>query len=40
VRALGFDERFLRMWHFYFAYCEAGFLSGSTDLAQFTLVRR
>ena len=24
--ALGFDERFLRMWRFYFAYCEAGFL--------------
>ena len=23
---LGFDERFLRMWHFYFAYCEGGFL--------------
>ena len=40
VRALGFDERFMRMWHFYFSYCEAGFLSGSTDLAQFTLVRR
>ena len=24
--ALGFDERFLRMWRFYFAYCEGGFL--------------
>ena len=23
---LGFDESFLRMWRFYFAYCEAGFL--------------
>lgn len=23
---LGFDARFLRMWHFYFAYCEGGFL--------------
>lgn len=40
VRALGFDERFLRMWTFYFAYCEAGFNSGSTDVAQFTLVRQ
>jgi len=40
VRALGFDERFLRMWHFYYAYCEAGFNSGSTDVAQFTLVRK
>ena len=25
VRALGFDERFLRMWEFYLAYCEGGF---------------
>jgi len=25
IKALGFDERFLRMWEFYFAYCEAGF---------------
>ncbi len=40
VRALGFDERFLRMWHFYYAYCEAGFNSGSTDVAQFTLVKK
>jgi cyclopropane-fatty-acyl-phospholipid synthase len=26
ARALGLDEQFLRMWRFYFAYCEAGFL--------------
>lgn len=26
ARALGLDERFLRMWRFYLAYCEAGFL--------------
>ena len=25
VRALGFDERFIRMWEFYLASCEAGF---------------
>lgn len=25
VRALGFDERFIRMWEYYLAYCEAGF---------------
>ena len=25
ARALGFDERFLRKWRFYFAYCEGGF---------------
>ncbi len=37
VRALGFDERFERLWTFYMAYCEAGFLSGSTDVVQFLL---
>jgi len=26
VRALGFDERFLRMWDYYLAYCEGAFL--------------
>jgi cyclopropane-fatty-acyl-phospholipid synthase len=26
IRALGYDERFMRMWHFYLCYCEAGFL--------------
>jgi cyclopropane-fatty-acyl-phospholipid synthase len=25
VRALGYDERFLRLWNLYLAYCEAGF---------------
>jgi len=25
VRALGFTEEFLRLWEFYFCYCEAGF---------------
>mgnify|MGYP000458775922 CR=1 FL=1 len=25
IRALGFDDRFLRRWRFYFKYCEGGF---------------
>jgi cyclopropane-fatty-acyl-phospholipid synthase len=25
VRALGYDERFVRLWNLYLAYCEAGF---------------
>jgi cyclopropane-fatty-acyl-phospholipid synthase len=37
VRGLGFDERFMRIWHFYLAYCEAGFHAGSIDVAQFRL---
>ena len=33
----GFDQRFLRIWEFYLAYCEAGFDHGSIDVVQFTL---
>jgi cyclopropane-fatty-acyl-phospholipid synthase len=29
---LGFDERFRRLWEYYLAYCEAGFLSGNIDV--------
>lgn len=32
-----FDERFLRMWRYYLAYCEAGFRLGRIDLMQVTL---
>ncbi len=39
VRALGFDERFLRIWSFYLAYCEAGFAERSIDVVQVTLRR-
>ncbi|TFV90884.1 class I SAM-dependent methyltransferase [Oxalobacteraceae bacterium OM1] len=39
VRAQGFDERFVRTWDFYLAYCEAGFRAGSIDVVQFTLER-
>jgi len=37
VRALGFDTRFVRLWEFYLAYCEAAFAGGNTDVMQFTL---
>ena len=37
VRKLGFDERFLRTWEFYFGYCEAGFRADSIGVMQFTL---
>lgn len=39
VRRLGFDTRFVRIWEFYLAYCEAAFAEGSTDVVQFTLRR-
>jgi cyclopropane-fatty-acyl-phospholipid synthase len=37
VHELGFDDRFIRIWNFYLAYCEAGFAAGSTDVVQYTL---
>lgn len=39
VRAQGHDERFLRLWEFYLAYCEAAFDTGNTGVVQFTLQR-
>lgn len=39
VAALGFDERFRRMWEFYLCYCEGGFRAGTVDVAQIALAR-
>jgi cyclopropane-fatty-acyl-phospholipid synthase len=39
VRALGFDERFVRLWNFYLAYCEAEFRAQSTDVFQVEIER-
>ncbi|HEV2531591.1 cyclopropane-fatty-acyl-phospholipid synthase family protein [Phenylobacterium sp.] len=39
IRKLGFDERFHRLWRFYLAYCEAGFRTERTGVAQLTLVK-
>jgi cyclopropane-fatty-acyl-phospholipid synthase len=40
IKALGFDERFRRMWDYYFAYCEAGFERGTVDVGIYRLRRR
>ncbi len=34
IAALGFDDRFKRMWNFYLASCAAGFASKTTDVVQ------
>jgi cyclopropane-fatty-acyl-phospholipid synthase len=34
---LGFNEKFIRKWRFYLAYCAAGFTSKRTDVYQFVL---
>jgi cyclopropane-fatty-acyl-phospholipid synthase len=39
VRAQGFDERFIRMWEFYLAYCEGGFRERSIGVAQLLLAK-
>ncbi|MFA0810215.1 class I SAM-dependent methyltransferase [Microbulbifer epialgicus] len=39
VRALGFDERFIRMWEFYLCYCEGGFMQRVISTAQFTFAK-
>jgi cyclopropane-fatty-acyl-phospholipid synthase len=37
IAAQGFDEHFRRLWRFYLAYCEAGFLAGNVNVVQFEL---
>jgi cyclopropane-fatty-acyl-phospholipid synthase len=39
VRAQGYDERFIRMWEFYLAYCEGGFRERSIGVAQLLLAK-
>jgi cyclopropane-fatty-acyl-phospholipid synthase len=39
VRSLGYPERFVRMWEFYLAYCEGGFIERSTGDVQMLLVK-
>ncbi len=40
VLQLGFDKRFIRIWEFYLAYCEAAFAQANTNVMQFTLRKR
>ena len=37
VKALGFDDGFIRLWRFYLAACAAGFKAGRTDVMQVSL---
>jgi len=39
VRALGFDERFIRMWDLYLAYCQAAFLERHAGDFQLVLTK-
>ncbi len=37
--AQGYDEAFRRLWHFYFAYCEAGFSERAIGVSQILLAK-
>ena len=39
VRGQGFSESFIRMWEYYFCYCEAGFLERTTGVSQWVLTK-
>lgn len=39
IRALGYDERFLRTWYYYLSYCEAGFAERYVGGVQIMLAR-
>ena len=39
ILRLGFDERFMRIWEFYLAYCEAAFDKANINLVQYTLAK-
>jgi cyclopropane-fatty-acyl-phospholipid synthase len=37
IAALGFDERFRRLWHYYLSYCEAGFMENTIDVGLYVI---
>ena len=39
VRELGYDDRFIRMWHFYLCYCEAAFAERRVNTVQVVLAK-
>jgi cyclopropane-fatty-acyl-phospholipid synthase len=39
IAAMGFSERFRRMWDYYLCYCEAGFRAGAIDVGLWRIAR-
>ena len=39
IVAMGFDDKFKKLWQFYLSYCEAGFRAATTDVMQIRLAR-
>jgi cyclopropane-fatty-acyl-phospholipid synthase len=40
IEALGFDDRFKRMWEYYLAYCRLGFETGALNVGLYKLERQ
>ena len=39
IKTFGYDEAFIRLWEFYFCYCEGGFLERTIGVVQVTAVK-
>ena len=39
VRAMGFDDKFIRLWNLYLSYCEGAFRAERINVGQFLLTR-
>lgn len=39
VHQLGYDDNFVRLWHFYLCYCEGGFLERATSVVHMVLAK-
>jgi len=39
IRAMGYSEEFIRMWQYYFCYCEGGFIERATGDVQILLTK-
>jgi cyclopropane-fatty-acyl-phospholipid synthase len=39
IRALGFNDEFMRLWEYYFCYCEGGFMERAIGAMQIVLTK-
>jgi cyclopropane-fatty-acyl-phospholipid synthase len=39
VRKLGYSEEFIRLWEYYFSYCEGGFLEQDIGTVQMVMTK-
>ena len=39
IQSLGFNDDFIRLWEYYFSYCEGGFRESAIGLAHIELIK-